>query len=58
MNDCQRCGAPHACFGLAPPAVPEQQWFCGECVELQPYTQRKLAVAARAAIDEKDIMDA
>ena len=53
---CQRCGAPHACNGIGPPLVKEQQWFCGPCLTLQPASQLKVAKAARDALDDPEIL--
>ena len=51
-HPCDRCGAPHACHGLGPPAQPVQGWYCGPCLPFQPHSQRKVALAVRALLDD------
>lgn len=56
MTDCARCGAPHASHGLGPPARAEQAWFCGACIGLQPYAQKRLAALAREMVEDPEII--
>lgn len=56
MPDCSICGAPHASHGLGPPAQPVQAWFCRTCLDFQPHTQKRLAVIAREALQDDEII--
>lgn len=56
MNRCERCGAPHASHGLGPPAQKEQRWYCGVCIQFQPYAQAVLARKAREALEDGEII--
>ena len=49
---CARCGEANAPFGIGPPLVEKQGWFCPTCNEFQPATQAALAARAREAIDD------
>ena len=55
---CAICAAPHSSFGIGPPAQPEQRWYCGKCMALQPAAQRALAIQARTALDDPEVMAA
>lgn len=56
MADCARCGDPHASHGLGPPARAGQAWFCGRCIDFQPYVQKRLALMAREAVEDREII--
>ena len=56
MNPCTACGAPHASFGVGPPAQAEQGWYCGACILLHPARQKALAVRARELLDDPEII--
>lgn len=45
------CGDPFAPFGLGPPLVERQQWWCGTCIQRQPATQNTIAKKMREAIE-------
>lgn len=55
-RDCAGCGAPHAANGIGPPLLPVQRWYCGPCLALQPATQRRVALTAREAIEDPEII--
>jgi recombinational DNA repair protein (RecF pathway) len=56
VNPCARCGQPHAPFGFGPPGRKQPAWFCGECREFQPERQKAVAIAAREALEDPDII--
>jgi hypothetical protein len=48
-----RCGDRNPSHGIGPPAVPEQQWWCGACIQFQPAHQAALAREAREALGDE-----